>query len=302
MLTLRQIEVFRAVLRAGTLVGAARELGIAQPTVSRILARVEDVMGLPLFGRAGGRLHPTAEARRMLGEIDRAYEALHDAIGRAAGAARPGESRFHVGASPSLGRALVPEALAAMARRHPELSLRLDALSVSQVPGYLTEGPGEVAVTLFPMFQAGLSSVRVGGGAPVALVPRGWPLAGQPALRAEALRGLPLAVFEDWSVHGQMLNAFLARAEARPGRTHHVRFAESAAALAEAGLAVAVIDPFSALSARRDRVAILPVVVERVFDVYLHRVVDRAQGRFLKTFETLLAEGIAALPPPGAMP
>ncbi|MCQ4160336.1 LysR substrate-binding domain-containing protein [Roseomonas sp. GC11] len=302
MLTLRQIEVFRAVLRAGTLVGAARELGIAQPTASRILARVEDVMGLPLFERAGGRLHPTAEARRMLEEIDRAYEALRAAVGRAAEAARLGESRFHVGASPSLGRMLVPAALAGLTQRHPELSLHLDVLSVSQVATYLTEGPGEVAVTLFPIAQAGLRSARVGRGAPVALVPRDWPLARREVLRPEDLRGLPLAVFEGWSVHGQVLNAFLAQAGVVPGRRHHVRFADSAAALAEAGLAVAVIDPFSALSARRDRLAVLPTSGERGFEVYVHRVVDRVQGRFLKTFEALLAEGIAALPQAMAMP
>lgn len=297
MLTLRQIEVFRTVLRAGTLVGAARELKIAQPTVTRILARAEDVMGLSLFERAGGRLHPTAEARRVLEEIDRAYEALRAAVGRAAEAARLGESRFHVGTSPSLGRTLVPGALSVLARRHPELSLRLDVLSVSQVPAYLTEGPGEVAVTLFPMSQAGLRSARVGSGAPVALVPRDWPLATKAALRPEDLRDLPLAVFEDGSVHGQVLNAFLAQAGVTPGRAHHVRFAESAAALAESGVAATVIDPFSAMAVRRDRLAVLPITGERVFDVYVHRVVDRVQGRFVTAFEDLVAEGIAALSP-----
>lgn len=137
----------------------------------------------------------------------------------------------------------------------------------------------------------------MGSGAPVALVPRGWPLASRSVVRPQDLRGLPLAVFEDRSVHGQILNAFLAQADVTPGRAHHVRFAESAAALAEVGMAVAVIDPFSATSARRDQLVILPITGERAFDVYVHRVVDRVQGRFLKAFETLLAQGIAALPP-----
>ena len=35
MLTFRQIEVFKAVMAAGSLAGAARELRIAQPTVTR---------------------------------------------------------------------------------------------------------------------------------------------------------------------------------------------------------------------------------------------------------------------------
>ncbi|MBE9607217.1 LysR family transcriptional regulator [Acetobacteraceae bacterium H6797] len=294
MLTLRQIEVFRAVLRAGTLVGAARQLGIAQPTVTRILKRVEDVVGLPLFERSKGRLTPTAEARRMLGEIERAFEALHHAIGRAAHAATEG-SRFCVGASPSLGRLLVPEALAALSRAHPGLSLQLDVLSVSQVAAYLTEGPGEAVVTLFPLQQAGIHSVRVGSGALVALVPRDWPLAGQAALRPEDLQGQPLAVFGEHAVHGQAVNAFLAQGGATPGQRHLVRFAESAAALAEAGIAIALIDAFSAMAVRRDRVAVLPTTAERGFEVYLHRVMDRLQARFTLPFQQLLTEGIARL-------
>lgn len=302
MLTLRQIEVFRAVLRAGTLVGAARELRIAQPTVTRMLRRVEDVVGLPLFDRAGGRLHPTAEARRMLDEIDRAYEALRAAVGRAAETARLGERRFCVGASPSVGRVLVPDALAGLTRRHPELSLQLDVLSVSQVAAYLTEGPGEVAVTLFPLMQAGIRSTRIGAGPLVGLVPRGWPLAERTVLRPADLRGLPLAVFEEQSVHGQALNAFLAQDGSVPGALHRVRFAESAAALAEAGLAVALIDPFSAMAVRRERLAVLPVAGGRSFDVYVHRVVDRVQGRVLQGFERLLAEGMAAMAEGHPMP
>jgi hypothetical protein len=43
MLTLRQIEVFRAVMRAQTLVGAASELKIAQPTVTKTIRRIEDL-------------------------------------------------------------------------------------------------------------------------------------------------------------------------------------------------------------------------------------------------------------------
>lgn len=294
MLTLRQIEVFRAVMRAGALVGAARDLGIAQPTATRILRRVEDVVGLPLFDRGRGRLNATAEAHRMLEEIDRAFEALRLAVSRAARAASTGASSFCVGTSPSLGRALVPEALTELAGAHPDLTLQLDVLSVSQVPAYLTEGPGEVAVTLFPLRQAGIHSERVGEGDLVALVPRGWPLAAHAVLRPEDLAGQPLAVFEAQSVHGQAINAFLAQGGVALARTHLVRFAESAAALAEAGLTLALVDAFSAMSVRREKVVVLPTTATRRFEVYLHRVLERQQARFTLPFRDLLAKGIAA--------
>jgi DNA-binding transcriptional LysR family regulator len=302
VLTLRQIEVFRAVLRAGTLVGAARELGIAQPTVTRIVRRVEDVVGVVLFDRSAGRLNPTAEARRILDEIDRAYDALRLAVDRAARSARTGESRFLVGASPSVGRLLVPRALAELAAAHPDLSLQLDVLSVSQVVSYLTEGGGDVAVTLFPILRTGVHSVRVGTGRLVALVPRNWPLAARPVVRPDDLQGLPLAVFKAEAVHGQAVNAFLAGSGAAPGRTHLVRFAESAAALAETGIAVALVDAFSAMAVRREGVAVLPTTGTRRFEVYVHCVLDRVQGRFVGPFENALATGAARVGFGAAMP
>ena len=62
-LSLRQIEVFRAIMMAGSISGAGRMLHVSQPAVSRVLALTETRLGYPLFERAKGRLLPTPEAR-----------------------------------------------------------------------------------------------------------------------------------------------------------------------------------------------------------------------------------------------
>ena len=112
MLTLRQIEVFRAVMRAQTLVGAASRLRISQPTVTRTVRRIEDVLGAPLFERGGGRLTPTAEARRILDEVEQAFADLESALGRASRIATSEAGLFRFGASPSIGRAVAPRVVA----------------------------------------------------------------------------------------------------------------------------------------------------------------------------------------------
>lgn len=63
---LRHIEIFHAVMTAGNLTEAARLLHTSQPTVSRELARFEKVLGLTLFERTRGRLHPTVQGLRLL--------------------------------------------------------------------------------------------------------------------------------------------------------------------------------------------------------------------------------------------
>ena len=58
-LSLRQIEVFRAVMASGTLNGAAKVLATTQPSVSRIVQRCEDILGLdPVQANQGATCPP----------------------------------------------------------------------------------------------------------------------------------------------------------------------------------------------------------------------------------------------------
>ena len=55
-MNLRQLEVFQAVMHAGTTKNAARMLRISQPAVSNMVRQFEDQLGFALFDRIGGRL------------------------------------------------------------------------------------------------------------------------------------------------------------------------------------------------------------------------------------------------------
>ncbi len=68
---LRHIEIFHAVMTTGNLTEAAHMLHTSQPTVSRELARFEKVLGLKLFERTRGRLHPTVQGLRLFEEVQR---------------------------------------------------------------------------------------------------------------------------------------------------------------------------------------------------------------------------------------
>ena len=61
-ISLRQIEIFRAVMTTGNLTEAAALLQTSQPTVSRELARFEKLIRLQLFDRVRGRLSPRCRA------------------------------------------------------------------------------------------------------------------------------------------------------------------------------------------------------------------------------------------------
>lgn len=58
------LEVFLAVVHAGSISGAARRLDFSQPAVSQQIKALEKVMETELFSREGGRIHLTPAGRR----------------------------------------------------------------------------------------------------------------------------------------------------------------------------------------------------------------------------------------------
>src|SRR6202035_5160841 len=69
-MNLRHMEVFHAIMRTGSVTGAARALNVTQPAVSAILKHCEGQLKMKLFARVSGRLQPTAEAKAIFPEID----------------------------------------------------------------------------------------------------------------------------------------------------------------------------------------------------------------------------------------
>ncbi|MCE9905666.1 LysR family transcriptional regulator, partial [Hafnia paralvei] len=70
-ISLRQIEIFHAVMTTGNLTEAAALLNTSQPTVSRELARFEKLLQMSLFDRVRGRLRPTAQGLQLFEEVQR---------------------------------------------------------------------------------------------------------------------------------------------------------------------------------------------------------------------------------------
>src|ERR1700692_1641929 len=81
-------RAFLGVLREGSLSGAARALGLAQPTLGRQIAELEESLGAPLFIRSQRGLVPTDVARDIAPHVEAMAAAAGATRGGAAGGAR----------------------------------------------------------------------------------------------------------------------------------------------------------------------------------------------------------------------
>lgn len=151
-------RAFLAVLEEGSLSGAARRMGVAQPTIRARIAALERAVGKVLFTRSVKGLVPTQEAR-ALGDFARAMARASQTFVRAASAA-PGEVAGIVRLSVSelMGVEVLPPMLATLRARYPRL---IAEIQLSNESADLLEQEVDIAVRNYPPRQNALVAQKV---------------------------------------------------------------------------------------------------------------------------------------------
>ena len=120
-----ELRTFIEVARDGSLSGAARRLGLTQPTVGRHIDALEAALGLSLFTRSPRGLTPTPAALALVPHVE-AMAASADALARAAsGEASADRGVVRVTASDVIGCEVLPPILAAFRAVHPGIAIEL---------------------------------------------------------------------------------------------------------------------------------------------------------------------------------
>jgi DNA-binding transcriptional LysR family regulator len=152
-------RTFLAVLTEGSLSGAARALGITQPTAGRHIETLEAAFGQPLFTRSQTGLLPTEAASALRGYAE-AMRSTAAALERAAaghGAAMSGVVR--ISASEVISVEVLPPIIAQLRRAHPGLVVELVASNRLQD---LLQREVDIAVRMTQPKQEMLIARRIG--------------------------------------------------------------------------------------------------------------------------------------------
>lgn len=238
----RQLEIFCAIMRDGSVTAAANGLSISQPAASKLLHHLEDQLGYALFQRIGGRLVPTPEADLLYPDAERVLrelDVLRD-LSRRVGERQQGLLRL--GASLPVAWSVLPPALARFRASHPQVRIHLHALPKQEIAEALRSGAIDLALTLSPILAP---TVRTEMLAPVSLavlLPPGHPLSNQNSIAPADLAGESLISYGSHAEIGTALDqAFRADGLARQVA---IQVASSVAAvpLVRAGLGVALVD------------------------------------------------------------
>ena len=155
------LRSFLAVLRRGSLSGAARATGLTQPTLGRHVDELERGLGVALFTRSPGGLLPTEAARSLVPHAE-AMEAAFAALVRTASAggdaAQP-RGTVRISASEIMGTLVLPELLAPIRHEHPGVVLEL---ALNNRTDDLLRRDADLAVRMARPKQDGLVARRLG--------------------------------------------------------------------------------------------------------------------------------------------
>lgn len=188
-LTLHQLRTFRAVAEQLSFSAAAHELSISQPSVSYQVKELEGVLGLPLIDRLGKRVRLTEAgqvlydyARRTLALLDEAAMVMEQMRGVERGTLR-------VGATTTVGIYVIPLALGAFKRGHPNVGVSLEIGARDVLQDRVKQCVLDLAVLSAPVADPDLVAAPFMEDELVMVVPAGHPLAGSRGLTLRDLEG-----------------------------------------------------------------------------------------------------------------
>lgn len=240
---LHQLEAFSAVMSAGSITGAGHLLGRSQPGVTRAIQDLEHELGYALFDRKGPRVTPTQRAFLLYAEVERSLIGL-DAIRTRARAIGLDEARpLRVAATPALAAALVPRALACSTA---PADTHLRSAAAEHVLDALLSRAVDIGIATLPLAHGEIRLHYVIEAPCVAVLRDDDPLAEAASLSLAQLAPHALATV----ANRYRLRRGIDRAFESAGLHPHVVF-ESNASLnammaAQAGLAIAIVDPATA--------------------------------------------------------
>jgi DNA-binding transcriptional LysR family regulator len=179
---LHQLAYFEAVARQQHFTRAARELNVAQPSVSQQIRKLEAELGTPLFQRTrrGAELQQLAEGRAEVQELS---------------ALRRGTLRL--GAPPSVGTHVFPAVLGAFRARYPGIALVFRQEGSLSLVRRLVEGELDVAVVIQPVHHPALTTEPLLEERLLLALPPGHRLAGGGAVDPAGLRDEPFVMLRE---------------------------------------------------------------------------------------------------------
>lgn len=279
-ITLRQVEVIRAVMLRGTIAGAAELLGVSAPGISRLVKHTEDTLGLRLFERRAGLFVPSVEAGKVFDQIREVYKGVENLQAALDSLQKGEEVQLSFASAPSVAQFIAARTLRNIRARYPDLYIDLNILKIEETADYLLLERGEFVIMSSAVHNPGIQSEKLAHGRVVAILPEGHALAEKEMVSVHELAREALVGIDPSDPYGRIIARPFREAGIDIRHTMRGRFAQTIVSLVRHGLGVALIDEFSVAEVYLPGIVRKPIVEETLIDIYA----VSKKGRVLSNF------------------
>lgn len=242
-MNLRHLEIFNAIMIAGSATKAAKLLKITQPAISTMLAQCESDLGIKLFERNQGRLYPTPEAHALFPDIANIFRRVETVSRIAADLAQGRQGHMTIAATFSMANGLLASAVATFLASQPNVEISIHALPTSRVIECVAQREVDFGLGFGPVSHPDVTTEILARSEVKCVMLPAHPLAALHEVRIEALDGHSVIAAAPDTALGRLVEQALQTARIRPGRRLHVNYSMTAGIMASKGAGVALLEP-----------------------------------------------------------
>ena len=237
-LTLAQLEAFLWAVELGSVQAAARQLHLAQPTVSLRLRDLENALGVEVFERAGRGIRPTASGLSLLARAKTVLREI-DRIREPPGPAAPITGAVRAGFAEGVAMVSLAPLVRALRQEHPQLRPEFTVATTAALEPELARHNLDLAVLVNPVGHTGVRLIPLGLQPTSFVAARSWGLSGK--VRPADLRHIPIVSNPPPSAMFRQTQDWFATAGIEPARIDMCSSVTVSAHLIVSGVAVGVL-------------------------------------------------------------
>lgn len=251
-MTLRQFEIFAAIVETGRFTGAAKKLYLAQPSVSQQIQSLETELGERLFIRLKNRKVLITEAGKILKEhIDLILRQAQLAKMEIAGLSSEPAGEIRLGIGGHQLTSMLPPALSKFHGAYPKVRVDIVNATTPQILDALRSNTMDIGLINAPVPGLELRTEIVLKEELVFVLHASHSIASREFVDAKEIKTFPLILYDRTTSSRQRLNDFFIDAQIQPTVVFELSSVEAMKSMVAAGLGATIIPASAMLDDRR---------------------------------------------------
>ncbi|UKE82387.1 LysR family transcriptional regulator [Pectobacterium colocasium] len=273
---LRHIEIFQAIVQAGTISGAARLLNVSQPNVSRVLNHAEQQLGFSLFERRTQGMVATEEGLRLIPKVQELFSHLQSISSLTEQIKTSKAHSVRLGAAHAFGQMIVAPTLVEFHKQAASVNVELVTEHFSTLCQNILQNQLDFALIFGQQVPSELLAEPLFQSTMVALLPKNSPINGPVSL--EWLCNNNLLMMQHQDPLGQVVHRALRDRALQPAASLYIKTYSVIADMVLAGGGAGIVDLFTACR-YADQLKIVPIDQPLPFEVTLISRRDNPQSQ-----------------------